>query len=399
MKDRGHGVLAFAVPLREHTLELLEKYPNSRVFHLYRDLRVYYKTEDKYREARERGVVFLRFDQNSPPEVKKGKDKALQVDVKDQIFGADLSLDVDHVVLSTAMIPRDNKHISELFKVPLNMSGFFMEAHPKLRPVDFQTDGVYVSGTATAPKSIAESITQGQAAGSRALIPLIRGIRKAEAIVSTVDPEVCVGCGTCEINCAYNAIEVVPGDGSHDYAVSNPVLCQGCGKCAAGCPSGAITMKHFTDDQILSQIRAALEDMSPTEPRIVTIMCNWCTYAGADSAGVARLQQPPNVRDIRVMCSGRVSVTHILQAFRMGADMVWISGCHFGDCHYVDGNVTFERRFAVAKKIIEKAGLESERLQFTQISASEGPIWAESVKRLTELAEKLGPSPLRPRGR
>ena len=383
----------------EHTLELLEKYPNSRVFHLYRDLRVYYKTEDKYREARERGVVFLRFDQNSPPEVKKGKDKALQVDVKDQIFGADLSLDVDHVVLSTAMIPRDNKHISELFKVPLNMSGFFMEAHPKLRPVDFQTDGVYVSGTATAPKSIAESITQGQAAGSRALIPLIRGIRKAEAIVSTVDPEVCVGCGTCEINCAYNAIEVVPGDGSHDYAVSNPVLCQGCGKCAAGCPSGAITMKHFTDDQILSQIRAALEDMSPTEPRIVTIMCNWCTYAGADSAGVARLQQPPNVRDIRVMCSGRVSVTHILQAFRMGADMVWISGCHFGDCHYVDGNVTFERRFAVAKKIIEKAGLESERLQFTQISASEGPIWAESVKRLTELAEKLGPSPLRPRGR
>jgi heterodisulfide reductase subunit A len=383
----------------EHTLELLEKYPSSRVFHLYRDLRVYYKTEDRYREARERGVVFLRFDQNSPPEVKKGKDKALRVDVRDQIFGADISLDVDHVVLATAMIPRDNKHISELFKVPLNMSGFFMEAHPKLRPVDFQTDGVYVSGTATAPKSIAESITQGQAAGSRALIPLIRGIRKAEAIVSTVDPEVCVGCGTCEINCAFNAIEVVPGEGSHDYAVSNPVLCQGCGKCAAGCPSGAITMKHFTDDQILSQIRSALEDLSPTEPLIVTVMCNWCTYAGADSAGVARLQQPPNVRDIRVMCTGRVSVTHILQAFRMGADMVWISGCHFGDCHYVDGNVSFERRFAIAKKIIEKAGLEPERLQFTQISASEGPIWAESVKKLTELAEKIGPSPLRPRGR
>jgi heterodisulfide reductase subunit A len=383
----------------EHTLELLEKYPSSRVFHLYRDLRVYYKTEDKYREARERGVVFLRFDQNSPPEVKKGKEKALMVDVKDQIFGADISLDVDHVILATAMIPRDNKHISELFKVPLNMSGFFMEAHPKLRPVDFQTDGVYVSGTATAPKSIAESITQGRAAGSRALIPLIRGIRKAEAIVSTVDPEVCVGCGTCEINCAFNAIEVVPGDGSHDYAVSNPVLCQGCGKCAAGCPSGAITMKHFTDDQILSQIRSALEDLSPTEPRIVTVMCNWCTYAGADSAGVARLQQPPSVRDIRVMCTGRVSVSHILQAFRMGADMVWISGCHFGDCHYVDGNVSFERRFAIAKKIIEKAGLEPGRLQFTQISASEGPIWAESVKKLTELAEKMGPSPLRPRGR
>jgi F420-non-reducing hydrogenase iron-sulfur subunit len=90
-------------------------------------------------------------------------------------------------------------------------------------------------------------------------------------------------------------------------------------------------------------------------------------------------------------------VTHVLEAFRMGADMVWISGCHIGDCHYVDGNVTFERRFAIAKKIIEKAGLETERLQFTHISASEGSIWAETVRKLSELADRLGPSPLRQR--
>ncbi|TXT53925.1 MAG: hypothetical protein BAJATHORv1_100010 [Candidatus Thorarchaeota archaeon] len=380
----------------EHSLDLLEKYPNSRIFHLYRDLRVPYEVEDKYREARKKGIVFVRFDGDNPPIVKKGKDKAVLVEVQDQILGAQLNLDVDHVVLATAMIPREeNKELSELFKVPLNMSGFFMEAHPKLRPVDFQTDGVYVAGTATAPKGIAESIAQGRGAAARALIPLARGIRKAEAIVSVVDPEVCVGCGTCEINCAYNAIEVVPGDGSHDYAVPNPVLCQGCGKCAAGCPAGAITMKHFTDDQILAQIRTALKDMPASQPRILTILCNWCSYAGADSAGVSRFQQPTTVRDIRVMCTGRVSVTHILEAFRLGADMVWISGCHFGDCHYVDGNVSFERRYSIAKKIIEKAGLESERLQFTQISASEGPIWADTVKKLSEIAEKLGPSPLR----
>ncbi|MFX0107914.1 MAG: hydrogenase iron-sulfur subunit, partial [Candidatus Hodarchaeota archaeon] len=384
----------------EHTMELLDKFPNSRVFHLYRDLRVSYDGEDRYREARKRGAVFIRFDKDAPPTVKKGREKPLKVEVMDQVLGAQLLLDVDHVILSSAMIPREkNKEISELFKVPLNMSGFFMEAHPKLRPVDFQTDGVFVAGTATAPKSINESVAQGRGAASRALVPLVSGIRKAEAIVSVVDPEVCVGCGTCEINCAYNAIEVVPGDGGHDYAVSNPVLCAGCGKCAAGCPAGAITMKHFTDDQILAQIRAALEDMPANEPRLLTILCNWCSYAGADSAGVSRFQQPSTVRDIRVMCTGRVSVIHILEAFRLGADMVWISGCHFGDCHYVDGNVSFERRFAIAKKIIEKAGLESDRLQFTQISASEGPIWADTVKKLSELAEKLGPSPLRPRRR
>ncbi|MFW9767927.1 MAG: hydrogenase iron-sulfur subunit, partial [Candidatus Thorarchaeota archaeon] len=383
----------------EHSLELLEKYPNSRVFHFYRDLRVFYDAEDKYREARKKGVVFVRFDKDSPPEVKKGKDKALSITVMDQVLGAELTMEVDHTVLATAMIPRPNKSLSELFKVPLNLSGFFMEAHPKLRPVDFQTDGVFVAGAATAPKSISESIAEGQAAASRALIPLIRGIRKAEAIVSVVDPEICVGCGTCEINCAYNAIEVVPGDGSHDYAVTNPVLCQGCGKCGAGCPAGAITMKHFTDDQILTQIRTALVDMPPTDSRILTILCNWCSYAGADSAGVSRFQQPPNVRDIRVMCTGRVSVQHILEAFRLGADMVWISGCHIGDCHYVDGNISFERRFAIAKKIIEKAGLEPDRLQFTHISASEGSIWADTVRRYAELADKLGPSPLRQRRR
>ncbi|RLI62631.1 MAG: heterodisulfide reductase [Candidatus Thorarchaeota archaeon] len=382
----------------EHTLELLEKYPNSRVFHLYRDLRASYDVEDKYREARKKGVVFIRFDKDSPPEVKKGKDKALHVEVTDQILGAQLALEVDHVVLATAMVPpKKNKEISELFKVPLNTSGFFMEAHPKLRPVDFQTDGVYVAGTATAPKRIAEAIVQGRGAAARALVPLVSGVRKAEAIVSVVDPEVCVGCGTCEANCAYNAIEVVPGDGGHDYAVSNPVLCQGCGKCAAGCPAGAITMKHFTDDQIMAQVRAALEDIPPTELRILTIVCNWCSYAGADSAGVARLQQPTTVRDIRVMCTGRVSVTHLLEAFRQGADMVWVSGCHVGDCHYVDGNLSFERRFNIARKIIEKAGLEPERLQFTHISASEGALWAETVKKMTELLERLGPSPLRRR--
>ena len=383
----------------EHSLELLEKYPNSRVFHFYRDLRVFYNAEDKYREARKKGVVFVRFDQDSPPEVTKGKDKALSIKVIDQVLGAELTIDVDHTVLATAMVPRPNKSLSELFKVPLNLSGFFMEAHPKLRPVDFQTDGVYVAGAATAPKSIGESIAEGQAAASRALIPLVRGIRKAEAIVSVVDPEICVGCGTCEINCAYNAIEVVPGDGSHDYAVTNPVLCQGCGKCGAGCPAGAISMKHFTDDQIITQIRSALEDMPPTDSRILTILCNWCSYAGADSAGVSRFQQPPNVRDIRVMCTGRVAVQHILEAFRLGADMVWISGCHIGDCHYVDGNISFERRFVIAKKIIEKAGLEPDRLQFTHISASEGSIWADTVKKYAELADKLGPSPLRQRRR
>ncbi|MHA2213247.1 MAG: 4Fe-4S dicluster domain-containing protein [Candidatus Thorarchaeota archaeon] len=108
--------------------------------------------------------------------------------------------------------------------------------------------------TASAPKTTAEAIVQGQGAAMRVLIPLVQRVRKAEGMVSVVDPELCVGCETCEINCAYNTIEVIPGDSNHGHPVSNAVPCQGCGQCAAGCPGGAITMHHFTDDQIVSQV-------------------------------------------------------------------------------------------------------------------------------------------------
>ena len=132
------------------------------------------------------------------------------------------------------------------------------------------------------------------------------------------------------------------------------------------------------------------------EPRIVGFLCNWCSYAGADLAGVSRLQYPPNMRQIRVMCSGRVHPSFILEAFREGADGVLVAGCHTpSDCHYISGNFKAERRVAVLRRLLGQLGLEPQRLRLEWISAAEGDRFAETVREMTEEIRKLGPSPLR----
>jgi coenzyme F420-reducing hydrogenase delta subunit len=157
-------------------------------------------------------------------------------------------------------------------------------------------------------------------------------------------------------------------------------------------------MHHFTDDQLLSMINAAME-RSPHEGelRALAFFCNWCAYAGSDMAGVSRFSYPPSARIIRVMCSGRVDEMHILQAFLLGADGVIVGGCHPGDCHYLSGNLKAEERVKKVKKWLKEAGLEPERLRLEWVSAGEGKKLAEVITDFTEQLEKLGPSPLRRR--
>ena len=130
------------------------------------------------------------------------------------------------------------------------------------------------------------------------------------------------------------------------------------------------------------------------EPRIVAFMCNWCSYAGADNAGIARIPSPANILPIRVMCSGRVSPEMILRAFRSGADGVLLLGCHIGECHYISGNLKARRRVAILKSVLEDTGLEPERVWLRWISASEGAYFAETVRQMVEHLRTLGPNPL-----
>jgi len=144
----------------------------------------------------------------------------------------------------------------------------------------------------------------------------------------------------------------------------------------------------------MSQIQTVQESASPGawEPKVVAFLCNWCSYAGADLAGVSRIQYPPNVRIIRVPCSGRINPAFLLRALQNGADAVLVSGCHPGDCHYISGNLAARRKFALLRELLQFAGIEPERVQFTWVSASEGGRFAAIVEKVVEQVRKLGPN-------
>ena len=371
-----------------HALYVKENYPNSNIFVLYRDIRVGTEEEQYYWKARE-DINYLRFSEY--PELDFNDDK-ITVRVHDMLTQINLHIKADKVVLSTPLIPDEkNKQLAELLKVPLGKNGFFFEAHIKLRPFDFATDGIFLCGTAHGPKGIADSISQGRATASHALIPLFAGVVENEPIISNVNPALCIGCNRCAEVCSFGAIGV-PMDSSKMISEVNPLLCKGCGDCAAECPADAIKMSHFSNEQVEPMIVEAVRgDFVDERPRIVAFLCNWCSYAGADTCGVSRFQYPTNVRPIRVMCSGRIPKSFILQAFLNGADGVFIGGCHIGDCHYIAGNHDTLRRVNEIKNIITKLGIDTERLRLEWISASEGKIFAEVMKEFINKVKEIGP--------
>jgi len=372
-------------------IKVKERRPDCEIYVLYRDMRLPVEGWRPYREAHEKGITFIRYVPEKPPRIRFTGDKPV-ISVDDVMTRVKLEIPADKVALATPLIPREsNKEIASLLKVSLNDEGFFLEAHPKLSPLDFATDGIHLCGTCHNPQDVAERVYQGLGAACRALIPLMEGKVTSEAVTAEVDPDLCITCGNCEAACEYGAIAVkLPS------AKVNPLLCKGCGVCAVECPAAAITMRHFTHDQISSMIEASLKTPpSSDRPKALAFFCNWCAYAGADMAGVSRFRYPPTVEIMRVMCSGRVDERHILEAFMLGADGVLVGGCHPGSCHYVSGNLKAEKRIANVKKWLQEAGLEPERLRLEWVSAGEGRKLADVIRDFTHQLQELGPNPLR----
>jgi heterodisulfide reductase subunit A len=237
-----------------NALKIKELNPSSNIYILYKDVRTYGFSEDFYAQARDEGIIFIRYDDDNKPAVTEDEG-SIQVALFDALIGEKIVISASMLALSAAVIPGNNEEISKLLKVPLNSEGFFQEAHVKLRPVDFATDGIFICGLAHSPKPIDESISQAQAAAARAAIPLARGYVLVESIVSCVDQDKCFGCGICEYLCPYGSIKVAATD-SGDKAQTISASCKGCGICASKCPRQAITMGRFTGEQILSQIDA-----------------------------------------------------------------------------------------------------------------------------------------------
>ena len=242
----------------KNALRIKQTNPKTEVIVFYKDIRTYGLNEIYYQNARDAGVVFIRYDDEFKPEV-IAHNGNLSVKAKEPILNEEIELPVDLIVLSSGIVPDEsNKEIAQLLKVPLNEDGFFLEAHMKLRPVDFATDGIFICGMAHSPKTIDESIAQAQATAARAGIVLSKDTIEVLPAVAQVDAEKCIGCGICEKLCPYQAHELKKTDKGYRSEIIS-AYCKGCGSCAASCPQQAILMKHFTNEQILAQVEALVE--------------------------------------------------------------------------------------------------------------------------------------------
>ncbi|TET81104.1 MAG: hydrogenase iron-sulfur subunit, partial [Anaerolineales bacterium] len=372
----------------KNALVFKEKYPDTDVSIFYIDIRTPAKGyEEFYLRARAAGISFI---QGRPSQIIEEPDtNNLIVHAENIELGQLVELETEMVVLSTAAVPRhEASKLGQALTIPNDSTGFYMEYHPKLKPIDTPSEGIFLAGAAQGPKDIPASVSQGSAAAGRAGRIMAADTWLIEPIVAHVWPDRCINttkkCAICADKCPYSAIVVEPDKASQIITA----MCHGCGACVAECPHNAITQMHFSDAQILAQMHAVLADKP--EEKILALMCHWCSYGGADTAGVSHFKYPSSSRGIRVMCSARMDTDFIFEAFRLGAGMVLASGCHEQDCHYITGQQHAAKRFSKIPRRIERMGISPERFRVEWISAAEGAKYARVITEMDETLRSLG---------
>ena len=366
-------------------LLIKDHWPEVEVKVFYIDIRAFGKGfEDMYKRSKASGTLYIR---GIPGEVMENPQNGnLVLTVENTDNGGVETHEVEMCVLSVGLeAPEDMRKLQTILNLQKTPDGFYLEAHPKLLPVDAATKGVFFAGCAESPKDVKDSVTQASAAAARALRLMAEGKVHIPAITSSVDEDLCKFCEVCSKACPYNAIEV--DKKTKMPAVVTEAACSGCGTCGAECGTGAITMKHYTDEQITSQVDAMLAENA--NEKIVVYACNWCSYAGGDFAGVSRLQYPPTMRLIRTMCSGRVDKKFILHAFAKGAPVVLVSGCHYVDCHYIDANRWTQKRVERLWDLMDRKGIRPERLQLEWISSAEGARFQTTMKAIEKIRQTV----------
>jgi heterodisulfide reductase subunit A len=244
-----------------HAALCTDEIADTHQFHLFRDMRTYGKYETLYDQALNQGSMFLRYDENEPPQV-TAEDSKLRIMVKDHLTGGEeVEITPDLVVLVTGMVPRENDRLEDVLKLPIGKDGFFNEIHPKLRPVETITDGVFIAGASQSPKTLAESVSSSMAAVSKSAALLLKGYVDLEPLVAKVNPELCTWCGSCMEACPYDAVQRISIDGK-EIAEINAILCKGEGACVPVCPEQAIDIEGYTNEQIKSMIDSLAKEVA-----------------------------------------------------------------------------------------------------------------------------------------
>ena len=367
---------------------LKQTYPDIDITIYYIDIRTPSKGyEEFYDRAREMGIRFI---QGRPSMITEDPEtRNLFVHSEDVTLGQVIEREYDMVMLNQAAVPQpDVDTTSSVLNVTQSPGGWFMEYHPKLRPIDSPNDGVFLAGACQGVKDIPASVAQGSAAASRAGRILHSDQWEIEPIVAVVWEDRCVSaqgkkCGICARACPYGAIEYEQGKAAHVVTAK----CHGCGGCVAECPHNAITQMHFTDAQILAQLHALLAERP--EEKILAFRCHWCSYGGADLAGVSHFEYSSNERGLRVMCSARMDADFIYEAFRLGAGAVLYSGCHPQDCNYITGQRLGSARADKLMKAFEKMEMIPGRFRVEWISAAEGDKYARVINEMQAVLDSI----------
>jgi len=372
----------------KNAILIMQAHPEIDVTIYYIDIRTPSKGyEEFYERARDMGIRFM---QGRPSLITEDPDtRNLYVLSEDMTLGQVTEREYDMVMLNQAAVPQpDVDTMSSVLNITQSPGGWFMEYHPKLRPMDSPTDGVFLAGACQGAKDIPASVAQGSAAASRAGRVLHAPEWEIEPVVASVWEDRCISaqgkkCGVCSRACPYSAIEYEVGKAAHVVVAK----CHGCGGCVAECPHNAITQLHFTDAQILAQIHALLADKPET--KILAFRCHWCSYGGADLAGVSHFEYSSNERGLRVMCSARMDTDFIYEALRLGAGAVLYSGCHPQDCHYITGQRVGAARAERLLNAFEKLGMSPGRFRVEWISAAEGDKYARVINEMQAVLDAL----------
>lgn len=350
-----------------------------------KDIRTYTRqAEELYESAMRAGVQFFRYDADCPPqEAIEFRDG--HVIFLEQTLFERVAIPSDLIVLVTALKPVENP-VADMLKLARSEDGFLMELHPKLGPAETASQGIYLAGTSQGAKDVRESMAQAFAAAGKAGALLARGSIEKEPLTAQVDEEKCIGCMRCVKVCPFGAIEQI-GPIKEGKVRIHDAACMGCGTCAAECNFDAIEMPYFTKGQILAQIDAAL--MNHADEKCVVFTCNWCSYAGADLAGIEKRQYPTSARIVRTMCSARFEEDFVARAFEKGAGAVLVTGCRLtdtgSDCHYNYANRLTAKRFEHWQRKFSRKGIDADRLQLRWISAAEGKEFAEKIAEMDEV--------------
>lgn len=354
----------------KNTLLLKEHLPDLDIFVFHNGIRTSGNRQEKmFQEARRQGVIFV----NAFPEVMQ--DHVLVF--SDPFLGEQklIRKHFDLVVLAVGIVPTATE-MSATLGVPVGKRGFIKEDN-QLSPNSTPTKGIYFAGAVGSPSDVKQCIEQAGNAAIQVSKHFQKDMAELSPIIAKVDKEKCTGCGKCSKQCLFGAIRI-----EDKVAVIEQAMCRGCGNCLSSCKFDAISIANHTEEHLRAQLRAALKH---PEDKIVVFACHWCSYAGADFAGTSRLQYSPKVRVIKTMCSCRVTPDVIKYAFLLGAPKVIVSGCHPGDCHYLDNNLFTRDRITKFKEKLESRGINPDRLMLKWVSAAEGQRFVEAIAEMEKV--------------